>query len=745
VPEPNRSGIENNYLAAGSEHFDGDAFNVRVDAQPDRRGKAFARYSLADYRRQGPAAFGAGGGPALVTLGGRSSGRNQSLAVGLDRVLGERTTADIRFGFFRYQVEVLAPDFGTTPATDLGLPGLNLDRFSSGLPSFFVAGPYAFTFGSGRASGCNCPLIQDESQFQLAANLTHAAGNHTLRVGADVRRALNLRVPSDANRSGELFFSESRTRGPEGGGLGLAALLLGDVTSFRRYVSSTVDARERQWRHFYYAQDTWRATPRLTFNLGLRLEVIDPQTVNGAGHGGWLDLDRGDIRVAGVGGIPLDGGVRNVLHWAPRFGIAHRLGERTVLRLGYGRSYDVGVFGTSFGHTVTQNLPVLAVQELNARDNFERVFELGQGPPAAQLPPTPASGRFLLPPGVYSQALPDRVRLPTVDAWNLTLQRQLTQALSAEIGYLGSKGTHVFAGDLAAIDVNEPTLAGFPTLTTEARRPFYAGPIGGLGNAFGWTQQIDYLCSCADSHYAAVVAKLTRRSVSGLSLLAHYTWQRVRQDGHAQFFFDRALEHGRPDWARTHSFVVAADAALPLGRDQRLLSRLPPALDHLVGRWRVSMSAVAHSGLPFDVTYRDAGADRDVGPNRPNLVGNPRLRNGNGRQAPFFNALPIGAPGSAFGRPAVGTFGDLPRSALTGPAYWRVDGSLFKRVRLRGRSDLELRFDVVNVFNHVNLGNPDSEVGVPGNVNPGAGLITSTAYGGTDPQRNLQFSIRLTY
>jgi hypothetical protein len=154
---------------------------------------------------------------------------------------------------------------------------------------------------------------------------------------------------------------------------------------------------------------------------------------------------------------------------------------------------------------------------------------------------------------------------------------------------------------------------------------------------------------------------------------------------------------------------------------------------------------VAQSGLPCDVTYRDASADRDVGPNRPDLVGDPWGGRGDGRQTPFFNTLPIGAAGSAFGRPLAGTFGDLRRNALTGPAFWRADASLFKRMRLRGRSELELRLDVVNLFNHVNLGNPDAEIGVPGNDNPGAGLITSTAYAGTDPQRNLQFAVRVTF
>ncbi len=118
----------------------------------------------------------------------------------------------------------------------------------------------------------------------MVGNVTKIWNDHTIKFGADVRRAHNLRVPSDSHRSGELTFNTDRTRGPSGGGLGLATFLLGDVTRLARYVSSSTDARERQWRHFYYAQDTWRPTPKLTLNYGLRLDIINPQTVNEAGQ-----------------------------------------------------------------------------------------------------------------------------------------------------------------------------------------------------------------------------------------------------------------------------------------------------------------------------------------------------------------------------------------------------------------------------------------------------------------------------
>ena len=124
----------------------------------------------------------------------------------------------------------------------------------------------------------------------------------------------------------------------------------------------------------------------MTLNYGLRLDVINPQTVNEAGNGGWLDLNTGEILIGGVGDVDLAGNVKNHLNWAPRVGATYQIDEKTVIRGGYGRTYDIGVFGSLFGHSVTQNLPVLSVQQINAPSNFDEVFTLDAGPAGADLP-----------------------------------------------------------------------------------------------------------------------------------------------------------------------------------------------------------------------------------------------------------------------------------------------------------------------------------------------------------------------
>ena len=152
--------------------------------------------------------------------------------------------------------------------------------------------------------------------------------------------------------------------------------------------------------------------------------------------------------MAGVGGIGLDGDVKNSLNWAPRLGVTYRPDEKTVVRMGYGRSYDIGVFGSTFGHTVTQNLPVLARPVRSSPGHSSRASSTSrQGPPPPVFPEVPPTGRFPLPDQVATSALPDKQTLPTVDACNLTVQRQLSDRLSFEIGYVGNKGTHVFAGE----------------------------------------------------------------------------------------------------------------------------------------------------------------------------------------------------------------------------------------------------------------------------------------------------------
>ncbi len=754
IPVPNAPGTDNgtrnNYVASGSELFNNDTFDVRIDNRLSSNLNLFGRYSFANFKRIGPQAFGAGGGQQLVSLGGTSKVRNHSVAIGFDYTLSQSTLVDFRFGFFKYGVSVIPNDFGAKPAADAGVPGLNLDtNFTSGLFEGFAQGDRGFTFGSGLdefAGRCNCPLNEQEKQYQFVGNLLKTWGSHTFKFGIDVRRALNLRVPSDNHRSGELSFSENRTGQVVNGqlqakGLGIATFLIGDVTFFKRFVSTSTTAAERQWRHFYYAQDTWRARPKLTIAYGLRLDVINPQKVNAPGNGGFPNTATGQVIVAGVGGNDLNGGVKNNLNWAPRLGISYQLNDKTVVRAGYGRSYDIGVFGSVFGHTVTQNLPVLAIQNLAGNNGQEAVFTLTQGPPAftnffgLTAPPNhggvpntslPASGTFFLPDGVTPRVVNLKQTLPTVDAWNVTVQHELTNSISVEAAYVGNKGTHVFCGNNPDCEGNQPTLVGFPNVPRNNRRTFF--------NRFGWTQDVLLYSDGGDDHYNALQTKLTKRFSNGYSILAHYTLQRSSNYDRDYFFVDRKVNYGPADFDRTHNFVLSQLAELPFGRNKRYFGNVSKGMDYLVGGWQFNSNTTIQSGLPFNVGYDTSGIS-DTGPNRPNIVGDAKA---GGPPNRFFDP-------TVFAKPAVATFGNLKRNALRGPRYWRTDASLFKKFRFTESTELEFRIEAVNFFNHVNLDQPDSFIGNPASPNAHAGVISNTAYGGGDPQRNLQFGLKFKF
>ncbi len=760
IPLPNApgrlGGIADNYVASGIEGFDKDSFDVRIDYRGTEKFSTFGRYSFADFSRLGPTAFGQAGGPELVSLGGTSKVRNQSVAYGFDYTWSNSLVTDFRFGFFRYKVNVLPFDYQKKTAEEVGVRGLNLDDFSSGLFAGFINGNGLpdTNFGSGLGvNRCNCPLDQDENQFQFVSNTTKFIGNHAFKFGIDVRRAYNLRVPSDTHRSGELTFNNGRTASATGGGgLGLATFLLGEVTNFGRYIGTSTDARERQWRHFYYAQDTWRVTPKLTLNYGLRMDVINPQSINKPGNAGYLSLETGQVSTVGVGNTALNGNVENSYNFAPRLALAYKATDRLVIRAGYGRSYDIGVFGSVFGHSVTQNLPVLAVQAVN-NGNFNRAFNLADGAPAftsffgldkSAKDPTarvntslPSSGTFFLPNNVFARVLPNKMRLPTVDAWNATVQYQLTSTMSIEAAYVGNKGTHVFAGDGPDVNVNQIPITGYrPGRNGNDFKPFF--------QRYGWSQDIAFFCNCADNNYNSLQVKLDKRFSGGYSVLTHYTFQKQVQEDGGYFFYDSGLNRGPAGWQRNHNFVLAQVYELPIGKGKKLLGGLSKEVDYFLGGWQFNSTTTIQSGLPFDNCF-DTNGISDTGTCRPNVNGD--VKTGTSRDSSgnirYFTDL------SVFSAPAVGTFGNQKRNALRGPGYWRTDASLFKKFKFTERVEGEFRIESVNFFNHVNLGNPDSFIGnfASGRLTPSgsAGVINSTAYFGADPQRNFQFAFRLKF
>jgi hypothetical protein len=767
-PAPNTSDLINNLSAGGNGIFNNDQFNVRIDGQATSRLHAFGRYSFANYTLTGAAIFGDLGGIGFGTggFGGQSKSRDQSIAGGFDYALSTSVLTDFRFGYVRYHVNVVPNGVGTKPADAVGIPGLNtipgIDEgdFSTGQPSYFVGksggdgqatgdlsqtGGYSnFGYGLG-VNRCNCPLIEQEDQFQFVNNWTKVLGNHQIKFGGDIRYARNLRVPSDNHRAGELTFANTFTslnkaNLPVGdptpsGGVAVATFLLGEVTTFKRYVSTVTTAAERQKRWFFYGQDTWRATSKLTINYGLRWDIMNPEYVNADGNGGLLDLNTGLVRVAGVGGIGRNFNVENNLHnFGPRLGIAYQISPKTVVRAGYGRSYDIGVFGSIFGHAVTQNLPVLEVQNNNAPNDFASVFTLSSGPLAPVFPAVPSDGLLPLPVGVFARARPLRMRLPRLDAYNLTVQHQLTNTTSLEIAYVGNYG-HGFYANNPATNVNNPTIVGFGTIPRDQRRPFAK---------FGWTQDIDYFGNDATSSYNALQAKLDKRFSNGLQFVAHYTWSNSLDHDPDYFDIDPHVGYGPDDNNRKHVFSISSVYELPFGKGKRFMGNANRVLDLLIGGFQLNTTTNWSSGLPWTPQYKNCNADKDTGPCRPLVTGS--LSQSLGSYNPSAGAIPyytpvpeMTAPGQVSGpfqRPQPGTFGSG-RNPFWGPRFFNSNMSLFKDFRITERVGAQFRFEAFNVFNNVNPGNPNNC------VDCGGGNITGLAPNAT--MRQLNFGAKITF
>lgn len=813
---PAGAAVLNNYVGSGSGPFSQNSFDTRIDYAASSTVSVFGRFSLDYFKLSGQGLLGTMQGPGngLLGLAGSSITHNYSLASGFTKTISATLLNDFRFGYFKYNPQTQKPD-GGTPMSSFGIPGANTsDPKTGGLGAFLLgpdpisgqgctsnnggAGCVISSFGDGLGvARCNCPLTESEQQFQFVDNVTKTKGNHTIKFGADIRYAMNLRIPSDNNRTGEYNFSPEATSNGGVGGLDLATFLLGEVTSFARYVNNpnlagANNAAERQKRWFFYGQDTWRATSKLTVNYGLRWEIYFPESVNAKGNGGFANIvdngGLGGIRVAGYGPYGSNGNINNDLHaFAPRIGIAYQLKPKTVVRAGYGRSYDIGVFGSNFGHTVTQNLPVLLKQNYDATTytqtgasaNFNPIyfqnpvqngqngapFLLDTGPtglgidPSTAFPAVPSNGFIPLTSQLSGTHIrPTKQVLPTIDAWNATVQQQVTPTISLEAAYVGSKGTHGFAGNGPNYDVNPASMFLYnvtdpltgkayaqnlrrvlcnPDLSTDT-----CNRIGfDLGNYYG---------NDAASTYNAFEVKAEKRFSSGLQFLTHYTYARAYNYDSNYYAASHSIAWGPVDFNRNHVWVLNGVYELPFGRGKKFLSGGGP-VDYVVGGWQVSNTTNWSSGLPWTPSFNECGSEQDVNVCRPNR-GSGSFHTGVGKLDPvahtitYFTPVPniVTTPGP-FADPGVGNLGNIGRNSFHGPSGFYDDMSISKRFHIYERLMAQFRMDAFNIFNHpvyafsANNG-ANGCVDCQGGNN---GKITGLE-GGTS-MRALQFAIRFDF
>jgi hypothetical protein len=541
--------------------------------------------------------------------------------------------------------------------------------------------------------------------------------------------------------------------------------------------------------------------------------------VNAAGNGSLLNINDGYLHVAGIGGVPSNMGWEATKHrqFEPRIGIAYQVNPKTVIRTGFGRSFDTGVFGSIFGHTVTQNLPVLANQSINnstptgqsfclgsptdnpgcnpANDTISAAQPAGGGPVPYTFPTVPGNG--LLPnPGnlVTSKARPNPLQFPTVDAWNLTLQRALTPALSLTVAYVGNKGTHnLSSGDgnstnpnEAAINlpgqfsVNGQTLHYDPTVNTDPTKGsiiaanggtatqnllqrYYGGSLPACRDAnyqtptsepgiqpgmCGWTSSIQYDGDDQNTNYNALQVTIAGQQWKGLAFNANYSWQSSFNHASGYSTWSKAVGYGRDDNVRQNVVNGYGSYLLPFGKGKMFGTGANRATDSIIGGWQLSGTVNLSSGLPFTAQINCSndlpGSLNGNSECFPNVQRGARMKttlqafDPTTRTRTFYTKQ-IDAAGNLlapYSDPGLDNVGNGGRNTYWGPSYFDTDLSLLKKIQLYESLLAEFRFDAYNAVNHINPANPGGNITSDGTINgeaPGPG------------PRQLEFSLRLQF
>ncbi len=789
LPLPNAgtaNTIADNYLASGNGNNNGDQADIRLDDQVTGTLHTFARYDYARFTLLGEPVFGAAGGTGfgLGNTTGTDTVQNQSAATGFDYALSSSLLTDFRFGFLDYHVAENKIDNGANPATADGIANLNTGLLeSSGSPTYTVTDSTVSNFGD---QGCNCPLTESEQVFQVDNNWTKTFGNHAARFGADLRYALNLRDASDYNRAGQLTFSDNT-----GAGSGIAAVLEGQIAQFQRFDVYNSSAATRQKRGGFYAQDSWRVTPKLTLNYGVRWDIIFPETVNSPGNGGFTDLQNGTIRVGGVGGIGTNGNEKiDLTDLGGRFGFAYQARPGTVIRGAIGQVYDdVGFFGTIFGSALAQNVPVVNAENVGSANATAAAYNYNTLPAQTAQFPIPANGLIPILNGINYNVRPATLILPKVDQFNVSVQQQVTHDMTYTLAYIGNIGERVYPGETEGFNVNQYVLPTNPAdlaatdtntapgvLSQDQRRPYYhrfssGTPYDGMVQVC-CSQNINSTAPAAREHYNALQTTIEQRFAHGFQLLADYTWSRALNYGQTYFAIDPRVERGPSDTNRNQLFVLSGIYELPFGKGKMIGDTGNRLVNYAIGGWQLAGTTTWESGLPFTPTYGECNLDQDVDSNfggpgtssdcRPDKTGSSSaFAMATGSYDPathsrrYFTPVapltgPAGSTSGPFVRPAFGTIGNIGRTSFRGPLDYFADASLFKNFPITERVQGQFQFQAFNVFNHVPLGLPSATNARCIDCATGdAGLITSVdssvSGSGTPYMRQLQFGAHFQF
>jgi hypothetical protein len=551
--------------------------------------------------------------------------------------------------------------------------------------------------------------------FNIQDSLSIKMARHSIKTGVEYRhtQVKNL-APGQAN--GAFNFTGGITGNP------FADFLLGLPDAFVQ-AGGKIDKYLRQNAYYFYGQDEFRATKKLTLSLGLRYELIEPFTENddliitfkpGVQSVRSPTMPVGILR-------PGDPGVPKTLvpidknNFAPRFGLAWdpRGNGKTSVRAGYGIFYDESVFVQTFA--IQQPPDVQFRQIITNPPSFADPF-LGHSPLLNLKFPLP------VPPGTAVLLLAPDIPVPYVQQWNLTVQRQLSKDLMVEAAYVGTKGTHL-SGD---VPINQAIWnPGATQGNVQSRRPFQPwGQLFLIENVF-------------NSNYHGLQLSLNKRYSKGLTFEGSYTWSKAidqitnlnfsfRIPGQAsrpQDSYNLAAERGLSPFDLRHRFVASYVWELPILKNRGDL------WGKAFGGWRTSGIVTLQSGTPFTIIDSfNPSLDGESG-DRVNLVGNPNLPGDQRTVARWFNT-------AAFQRFSPPNFGNAGRDIVFSDGVKNFDMTLMKNFALGEDKTIEFRWEVFNVFNHPNFAIPVNDFN---SASFGKVLSTST------PERQMQFALKFLF
>jgi len=702
LPPPTAAGNTNNYFALLAFHKDTDFVDAKVDANLTDKDRLSMRFS---YQRpsifQAPI-FGLAGGPAQGNFEGTGLQNTYSTGLNYNRIFSNTFVAEFRFGVAWYHNEAHNSDFGTTTSKSLGISGVNLDQITSGIVGITIANNRGFS-NPLIGFSASLPWIRSETNIDFANTWTKILGNHTVKFGVDLRRIRDALLQEQTFSPRGLYtFSDGQTALNTGTALKPAVSKTSFTNDFASFLLdlpnqagrdlATFFPNYRATQFFAFAQDKWLVTPKLSADIGVRWEFYPPATP--AAKGGFSNYNPANntLVVSGIGGNPDDLGIAtHYKYFAPRLGLAYRLKESTVFRVGFGISY------TPFpDNSYAYNFPVRANNVFDPTVTTFGPAVLPSGQPATfengfpgLIPPSIPSTGIIPSQNVNAKSayfvVSQNFKNPYVESWNAAIQQSLPWRFVLDLAYVGNHGVD----SVINYNLNAATVLG---LGKQGQPEF---------SSFGRTANTNLLFAGYSSSYHALQVKFDRRFSGGFATTTAYTFGKgmgfqTGDDGGLAFYINQRRNYARNDFDRTHTFVQSIVYDLPFGRGKRLVSSGVGAA--VLGGWRVSSFLTLMTGLPLYFTASSSALLAPGNTQTPNLVAPVQILHGVGLGSPWFTTSSFADPTKD---PVTGIvpFGNVGRNFLSGPGFFNLDASLFKSVRFTERYNLDLRLEAFGVTN----------------------------------------------